>query len=133
MMLRICGELETPNTKDSVAIPFPGDYHPGMAVIHISEADAARDLPSLLAKVRAGAEVLIDSDSESFRIVSVARPELGRESELQMGQPRLLSEILAGLREDASKALLDDEFGNDVEEGIRSHQQERLIDPWESF
>jgi antitoxin (DNA-binding transcriptional repressor) of toxin-antitoxin stability system len=108
-----------------------------MAVIHISEADAARDLPSLLAKVRAGAEVLIDSDSESFRIVSVAGPGLGRQSErgaeLQMGQPRLLSEVLVGLREDASNAQLDDEFGNDVEEGIRSHEQERLIDPWESF
>jgi antitoxin (DNA-binding transcriptional repressor) of toxin-antitoxin stability system len=31
-----------------------------MATIHISEADAARDLPGLLAKVREGAEVVID-------------------------------------------------------------------------
>ena len=34
-----------------------------MAVIHISEADAARDFAGLMAHVRAGAEIVIESDA----------------------------------------------------------------------
>lgn len=33
----------------------------GMATIHISEEEAARDFPGLLARVRAGAEIVIES------------------------------------------------------------------------
>ena len=35
-------------------------YYLGMAVIHISEAEAARDFAGLLARVRAGTEVVIE-------------------------------------------------------------------------
>ncbi len=89
-----------------------------MAVTHISETEAARDLPQLLARVRSGERVQIDFGPDSFAIVhSGGRPS---------GQPRLLSDILADLRKAGSTASLDGEFGKDVEDGIRSREQERL-------
>jgi len=39
-----------------------------MAVIHISEADAARDLSSLIAKAKAGEEVLIEGGAVPLRL-----------------------------------------------------------------
>lgn len=93
-----------------------------MAVIHISEAEAARDLPGLLAKVRAGKEIRITSGSETFAIFSDEETK-----------PRLASDIIAALERDGSTVIPDSGFAVDVEDGIRSHEQERLIDPWESF
>jgi len=95
-----------------------------MAVIHIPEAEAAHNLTGLLAKVRAGEDVIIESDVDAFSVVRARKAKL---------QPRLLSEVLEGLRRNAANNLLDDQFGNDVEAGIKSHEHERLIDPWESF
>jgi hypothetical protein len=43
-----------------------------MAVIHISEAEAARDFAGLLARVRAGAEVVIDDDASAAVMLRVA-------------------------------------------------------------
>ena len=39
-----------------------GSYHSHMAVIHISETEAVRDFAKVLAHVRAGSQVIIDSD-----------------------------------------------------------------------
>ena len=38
-------------------------------VIHISEEDAARDFAGLMARVRAGAEVVIESDARAVAVV----------------------------------------------------------------
>lgn len=100
------------------------DYHFDMAVIHISEAEAARDLPGLLAKVRAGDEVLI---GDLDRTVAVLRaPEVNP-------APRSLSEALRLAEERGSTVTLDGEFGNDLEAVIRQHRNEPVRDPWESF
>jgi len=37
--------------------------------IHLSEAEVASDLPSLLARVRAGAEVVIERDAEAVAVI----------------------------------------------------------------
>ncbi len=55
-------------------------------VIRISETEATRNFVGVLARVRAGAEVVIESNA---RAVAVARPA-GEEF-----QPRLLSESIA--------------------------------------
>jgi antitoxin (DNA-binding transcriptional repressor) of toxin-antitoxin stability system len=90
-----------------------------MAVIHISEADAARDFPGLLARVRAGAEVVIESDA---RAVAVLRPA-GDEF-----RPRLLSESIALAKKHAEELgyepQMDPEFAADLEEIIRNRK------PW---
>jgi antitoxin (DNA-binding transcriptional repressor) of toxin-antitoxin stability system len=51
--------------------------------IHMSEAEAANDLLSLLARVRAGAEVVIERDAEGVAVIRPAAPQV-----------RLLSESL---------------------------------------
>ena len=86
-----------------------------MATIHISEAEAARDFAGLLARVRAGAEVVIDDASTAIKLSAVfARPG------------RLLSESLA-LAGDHAKELgyepvMDADFASDMEEIIRNRK-----------
>jgi prevent-host-death family protein len=70
-------------------------YNPGMAkeVIHISETDAERNFASLLARVRAGAEVVIEHDAQPVAVVLPAEPHV-----------RLLSESLRLAKEHGSAA-----------------------------
>ena len=55
----------------------------GNGAIRVSEAEAAKDLHSLLARVRAGAEVVIERDAEAVAVIRPAEPHV-----------RLLSESL---------------------------------------
>ena len=84
-----------------------------MAVIHISEAEAARDFAAVMAHVRAGAEVIIENGSST---VAVVRPPV--DSNL-----RLLSESLRLARERGSTATLDGGFAADLEAVIQSHRE----------
>jgi len=88
-------------------------------VIHISEEDAARDFAGVLARVREGAEVVIESNA---RPVAVLRPA-GEEF-----RPRLLSESIALAKEHAEELgyepRMDPEFASDLEDIIRSRR------PW---
>jgi antitoxin (DNA-binding transcriptional repressor) of toxin-antitoxin stability system len=90
-----------------------------MAVIHISEADAARDFPGLMARVRAGAEIVIESDARAVAVVRPAGDEF---------RPRLLSESIALAKKHAEELgyepRMDPEFVADLEEIIRSRK------PW---
>ena len=88
-------------------------------VIHISEEEAARDFAGLMARVRAGAEVVIESDA---RAVAVVRPA-GEEF-----RPRLLSESIALAKKHAEELgyepRMDPDFAADLEEIIKSRR------PW---
>jgi antitoxin (DNA-binding transcriptional repressor) of toxin-antitoxin stability system len=81
-------------------------------VIHISEAEAASDFGKLLERVRAGAEVVIESDKLPIAVVRPAEPHV-----------RLLSESLRLAREHASTATMDADFARDVEAAIASHRE----------
>ncbi len=78
-------------------------------VIHISEAEAASDFRKLLERVRAGAEVVIESDKLPIAVVRPAEPHV-----------RLLSESLRLARGHASTATMDADFARDVEAAIKS-------------
>jgi len=86
-------------------------------VIHISEAEATNDFASLMARVREGAEVVIEKDARPVAIVRPAEPNV-----------RLLSESLRLAKEHGSKATLDRDFGRDLEDVINSHR-DRLNPP----
>ncbi len=81
-------------------------------VIHISEEEAASDFGKLLEQVRAGAEVVIESDKLPIAVVRPAEPHV-----------RLLSESLRLAREHASTATMDADFARDVEAAINSHRE----------
>jgi antitoxin (DNA-binding transcriptional repressor) of toxin-antitoxin stability system len=91
-----------------------------MAVIHISEAEAARDFAALLARVRAGAEIVIDDDASAAVVLRVAdeRPV------------RRLSESLRLAKEHGSTVTLDGGFAADLEAVVNSHP-EPLESSWD--
>jgi antitoxin (DNA-binding transcriptional repressor) of toxin-antitoxin stability system len=90
-----------------------------MATIHISEAEAIRDFAGLLARVRAGAEVVIeDAASPAVMLRTAAERPLRR-----------LSESLRLAKEHGSTATLDGGFAHDLEAVVNSHQ-EPLENPW---
>jgi antitoxin (DNA-binding transcriptional repressor) of toxin-antitoxin stability system len=87
-----------------------------MATIHISEAEAARDFAGLMARVRAGAEIVIEKDASPAVVLRVAVEPRGR----------LLSESIALAEAHAEEMgfepVMDPEFAADLEEIIRNRK-----------
>ena len=90
-----------------------------MATVRISEAEAAGDFAGLMARVRAGAEVVIESDARAVAVVRPAGDEF---------RPRLLSESIALAKKHAEELgyepRMDPEFAADLEEIVRNRK------PW---
>ncbi len=91
-----------------------------MAQVHMTEAEVARDLHGVLAKVQQGLEVVVEQD---HRPVAVIRSPLPK--------GRLLSECIALAEARGSAATLDEGFMKDVEEGIARHSQPWKPPAWE--
>ena len=89
-------------------------------VIHISEAEAASDFSSLLAHVRAGAEVIIEHNAQPVAVVSSAAARAGR----------LLSECIEMLPE-GSTATIDPDFAQDVAAAVESHREPLNPPAWD--
>jgi prevent-host-death family protein len=89
-------------------------------VIHISDAEAASDFASLLARVREGAEVIIEQDARPVAVLRPADPDVRR-----------LSESLRLAREHGSAATVDEDFGRDVEEAVNSHPEPLNPPAWD--
>jgi antitoxin (DNA-binding transcriptional repressor) of toxin-antitoxin stability system len=92
-----------------------------MATIHIPEVEAARNFAAVMAHVRAGSEVVIESDAHA---VAIIRPPAS-------GPGLLLSEILARAKARASTATLDGDFGRDVQDAIASHPEPLNPPEWD--
>jgi antitoxin (DNA-binding transcriptional repressor) of toxin-antitoxin stability system len=88
-------------------------------VIHMSDAEAASDFASLLARVRAGAEIVIEHDAQPVAVVQSAQPVR-----------RIISECIALLPED-STAVIDPDFAKDVEAAIESHREPLSPPAWD--
>ena len=91
----------------------------GEPVIHISEGEAASDFAGLLARVRAGAEVIIEHDSQPVAVMHAMPPAR-----------RTISECIALLPED-STATVDPDFAKDVEAAIKSHREPLASLTWD--
>jgi len=86
-----------------------------MAIIHISEAEAASDFAALMARVRAGEEIVIESGSHPVAVIRAVAPPR-----------RSISESIA-LAEARSKELgytpvMEAEFASDMEKIIRDRK-----------
>ena len=97
-------------------------YNEGMRrrAIHLSEAEAAKDFHSLLSRVRAGAEIVIERDAEAVAVIRPPEPHV-----------RLLSESLRLARERGSKSTLDGDFGRDLENVVNSHREALTPPVWD--
>jgi len=84
-----------------------------MATVRISESEAARDFLAVLARVRAGEEIVIDDGASPEVVLSAS-----------LGRPgRLLSESLRIARENGFTSTLDGGFDADLNAVIASHQE----------
>jgi antitoxin (DNA-binding transcriptional repressor) of toxin-antitoxin stability system len=91
-------------------------YNKAMAkdVIHISEAEAATtNVATLLAHVRAGAEVVIENGVRPVAVLRSAKSHPGR----------LLSESIALAEAHGSTVTLDGDFARDLEEIVNSRHK----------
>lgn len=86
-------------------------------VIHISEAEAASDFASLLARVRAGAEVVIERDAQPVAVVHPAQPVRQTISEC-------IARARAHEKETGQAPVLDPDFAADLEDILTRRQ------PW---
>ena len=88
-----------------------------MATIHISEADAARDFTELMARVRAGADIVIENGTLPIAVIHMPVP-----------QHRSISKCIALAKkheeETGEAPALDPDFAADVEEIIGNRK------PW---
>jgi antitoxin (DNA-binding transcriptional repressor) of toxin-antitoxin stability system len=87
-----------------------------MATVHIPESEAARDLPGLLARVRAGEEIVIEKEDSPAVLLRVSIEPRGR----------LLSESLAlaeaHAKEIGFESVMDPEFADDLEDILRNRK-----------
>jgi antitoxin (DNA-binding transcriptional repressor) of toxin-antitoxin stability system len=73
-----------------------------------------------MARVRAGAEVVIEQDARPVAVLRPAEPHV-----------RLLSESLRLAREHGSTVTLDEDFERDLEEIINSHREPLNPPAWD--
>ena len=88
-------------------------------VIHISEAEAASDFAGLLARVRAGAEVVIENGNHPVAVIHAPAPPR-----------RSISECIALLPAE-STATIDADFAKDVKAAIESHREPLEPPAWD--
>jgi antitoxin (DNA-binding transcriptional repressor) of toxin-antitoxin stability system len=92
-------------------------------VIRISEAEAANDFATLLARVRAGAEIVIENDKHPVAVLHAAEP-------LRRSISECISIAKAHEDESGKAPVLDPDFAEDVEE-ILSHRKPWNPPSWE--
>jgi antitoxin (DNA-binding transcriptional repressor) of toxin-antitoxin stability system len=90
-----------------------------MATIHISAAEAGRDFAGLLARVRAGAEVVIEDGPLTVAVLHTPVP-----------LRRSIEECIALLPKD-SPATIDEDFAHDVAEAIAAHREPLSPPAWD--
>ncbi|HLX85410.1 MAG TPA: hypothetical protein VKR59_16025 [Terriglobales bacterium] len=88
-------------------------------VIRISEAEAASNFAGVLARVREGAEVVIESGKLAVAVIHAPAPPR-----------RTISECIALLPEN-SAAIIDADFAKDVEVAVESHREPLEPPSWD--
>jgi antitoxin (DNA-binding transcriptional repressor) of toxin-antitoxin stability system len=90
-----------------------------MATFRISEADAARDFSGLLARVRDGAEIFIESDRHPVAVLHAPAPAR-----------RSIEECVAMLPA-GSTAVIDEDFAGDVAAAVAAHRDPLNPTAWD--
>lgn len=99
-----------------------------MMALHVSEQDAARDFLGLLARVRAGQQIVIESESMPIAILQPTA---------DAAAPKLLSESLALAERHAAERgyepVTDEGFAKDMERivGLRGTRPRRAPTEWD--
>ncbi|MCP5118727.1 MAG: hypothetical protein GY953_48570 [bacterium] len=86
----------------------------------VSQAEAIRDIAAILERVERGTQVVIERDQRPVVIIQPALPA-----------GRLLSECIALAEAHGSTVTLDEAFGKDLEEVIRSRSEPLDASRWD--
>ena len=85
-----------------------------MATVHMSEAEVARDLHAVLARVQQGVEIVIKQDDRPVAVI---------QAQHESGRP--IAEILREAKLRNLMVTFDVDFGKHLEEIVASHEK-----PW---
>lgn len=85
-----------------------------MAILRMTEAELVKNITNVLKQVRLGSEIVIEQENHPVAVIKPSRP-VGR----------MISDVIADLKERGSTALIDDDFARDIEEGVNAQRQ-----PW---
>ena len=88
--------------------------------VHLSSAEAIRDIAKILERVEQGAEVIVEKDQRPVALIQPP-PRAGR----------LLSECIALAEAHGSNVTLDEDFGKDLEEVINRHREPLDASRWD--
>jgi len=89
-------------------------------VVHLSRAEAIRDIATILERVERGAEVIVEQDRRPTVVMQPA-PRPGR----------LLSECIALAESRGSTVTLDENFGKDLEQIIDCRREPLDASRWD--
>lgn len=90
-----------------------------MEVVHITEAELARDVAAVLDRVQSGTEIVIERNAQPVAVLRPAEP-----------RRRKLSKIMASLSEQ-STATIDPDFAADVQAFIDRHREPLNPPEWD--
>ena len=88
--------------------------------VHVTDAELARDVRAILAKVRQGVEVVIEQDSHPVAVLKL--PQV---------KGRRISEVIAALKASGASAVVDEDFARDVDAGLNAHREAWNPPSWE--
>ena len=91
-----------------------------MAKEHMTEAEVVKDIAAVLEKVRHGSEVIVEENHRPIAVIKPLKPT-----------GRMISEVIADLQARGSKAVMDDDFARDIEEGITAQREPWKPPSWE--
>ena len=86
----------------------------GNMTMHVTDAELARDVHAVLAKVRQRVEVVIEQDSRPVAVLKAPQRK-----------GRRICEVIAALEASGANAVVDEDFARDVKAGINAHPE-----PW---
>jgi antitoxin (DNA-binding transcriptional repressor) of toxin-antitoxin stability system len=92
----------------------------GMAQLHMTEAEVARDFAAVLEKIQQGSEVIVERDAQPVAVIQLPRFR---------GRP--IDECIALAKARGSHATLDNDFAKDLENIIDSHREPLAPPSWD--
>ena len=94
-------------------------YDLEMATFHIPETELAGNLEVLMARVRAGEEIVIESNAGPIAVLGPSAPS-----------GRTIQECIALLQED-STGMIDEDFPADVAAAVAAHRESLNPPAWD--
>ena len=92
----------------------------GMAQLHMTEAEVAKDFAAVVEKIQQGAEVIVERDAQPVAIIKL--PQF-------RGRP--IDECIATATARGSHATLDEDFAKDLEDIVNSRREPLTPPSWD--